>query len=99
SSHQLHPFPTRRSSDLSIGWSDEISDMTELIGQDQAKEWIRDRLLPIYPTNPSVASRRAGEILKFAQDFAENDLVMACDGENVRSEEHTSELQSLAYLV
>src|SRR5436853_82604 len=33
------------------------------------------------PTNPGVATRKAGEILNLADVIAENDLVIACDGQ------------------
>ena len=69
---------------VSIGWR-EVPDLSETIGQDKttAKNRIRDWLLPLYPSNPGVASRKAGEILNFSQEIAELDLVLACDGQTV----------------
>ena len=69
----------------SIGWPDHVPDLTALLAQDKAtaKEQVRNWLTPLYVTNPAVATRKAGEILRFAQDMAENDLVLACDGQTV----------------
>lgn len=66
----------------SVGFS-EVPDLTAVIGQDTARERVREWLSPSYPTNPSMASRKTGEILKFAQEMAENDLVLACEGQTV----------------
>jgi 5-methylcytosine-specific restriction protein B len=70
---------------VSIGWSKEVPDLSETIRQDRttAKNRIRDFLLPVYPTNVGVASRKAGEIINFAQAISELDLVLACEGQTV----------------
>jgi 5-methylcytosine-specific restriction protein B len=70
---------------VSIGWSGHVPDLSETIGQDKttAKNRIRDWLLPLYPSNAGVASRKAGEILNFAQEISEMDLVLACEGQTV----------------
>ncbi|MGB6283070.1 MAG: AAA family ATPase [Xanthobacteraceae bacterium] len=70
---------------VSIGWSEQVPDLSEVIGRDKAtaKNRIRDWLLPGYPNNAGVASRKAGEILNFAQEIAEKDLVLACEGQTV----------------
>jgi 5-methylcytosine-specific restriction protein B len=70
---------------MSIGWREQVPDLSETIGQDKAtaKNRIRDWLLPGYPSNSGVASRKAGEILNFAQEIAETDLVLACEGQTV----------------
>jgi 5-methylcytosine-specific restriction protein B len=70
---------------ISIGWRDQIPDMSNQIGQDRAaaKRQMRDWLLRRWPTNPGVATRKAGEILNFMDGIAENDLVVACEGQNV----------------
>ncbi|MEP6621670.1 MAG: AAA family ATPase [bacterium] len=62
-----------------------VPDLSEVLGQDRAdaKNQIRDWLSPGYPNKPSVASRKAGEILNFAREIAEKDLVLACDGQTV----------------
>jgi 5-methylcytosine-specific restriction protein B len=69
---------------VSIGWPDQVPDLSSRIGEDRTstKAQIRDWLLPLYPTNTSVATRKAGEILNFADVMAENDLVVACEGQN-----------------
>jgi 5-methylcytosine-specific restriction enzyme B len=70
---------------VSIGWSEEVPDLSETIGQNKttAKNRIRDWLLPLHPSNAGVASRKAGEILNFAQEISERDLVLACEGQTV----------------
>lgn len=70
---------------VSIGWPEQIPDLSSKIGGDRAatKAQIRDWLLPLYPTNPGVATRKAGEILNFTDLVADNDLVVACQGQNV----------------
>ncbi len=70
---------------VSIGWPKQIPDLSSQIGGDRAstKAQIRDWLLPLWPTNPGVATRKAGEILNFADVMAENDLAIACEGQNV----------------
>jgi 5-methylcytosine-specific restriction protein B len=68
---------------VSIGWREQVPDLSEVVGQEKARDQIREWLLPVYPTNPATASRKAGEILKFAQEIAENDLVLACEGQTV----------------
>jgi 5-methylcytosine-specific restriction enzyme B len=70
----------------SIGWSEQVPDLSDTIGLDKAaaKNRIRDWLLPVYPSNPGVASRKAGEILNFASEISEMDLVLACEGQTVQ---------------
>jgi 5-methylcytosine-specific restriction protein B len=70
---------------VSIGWPEQVPDLSETIGLDKtiAKNRIRDFLLPLYPTNAGVASRKAGEILNFAMEISEPDLVLACEGQTV----------------
>ena len=69
---------------VSIGWSEQVPDLSETIGEDKttAKNRIRDWLLPAY-RNPGVATRKAGEILNFAHEMSEMDLVLACQGQTV----------------
>src|SRR5438876_384308 len=55
---------------VSIGWR-EVPNLSDIIGQDNARDQIRNWLLP-RSSNPSVASRNAGEISKFAQEIGEN---------------------------
>ena len=56
---------------VSIGWSEQVPDLSEAIGQDKttAKNRIRDFLLPVYPSNAGVASRKAGKIPNFLQEI------------------------------
>jgi 5-methylcytosine-specific restriction protein B len=74
----------RDGSCILIGWGEQVSDLSTIIGQKDAKLRIRDVLTPIYQGNLNVAARKAGEILNFAQEIAENDLVLACEGQTVR---------------
>ncbi len=69
---------------VSIGWHDEVPDLSELIRQDKAiaKSQIRDWLTHA-KTSDSVATRKAGEILNFAVEMAEKDIVLACEGQTV----------------
>jgi 5-methylcytosine-specific restriction protein B len=66
---------------VSIGWHDDVPNLSQLITQNrgQAKDQIRDWLLP--SRNPGLATRNAGEILNFATVIAENDLVLAVKGQ------------------
>src|SRR5205823_10303914 len=90
----LHSFPTRRSSDLELG-EDIIHSVTNPIGR-------LTGAIHIYGGDFFGVQRSEWD--------AETFLERACDGDRMarrfeqantlaRSEEHTSELQSLAYLV
>lgn len=70
---------------VSIGWKDLLQDLSDVLTLDraEAKEVIRSRLLPRYEEKPGVATRKAGEVLNFASEIAENDLILACDGQDV----------------
>ena len=70
---------------VSIGWKNQVPDLTQTIGMERAasKEQIRGWLAAVYPQSAAVATRKAGEILNFAQTIAEKDLVLACDGQTV----------------
>jgi 5-methylcytosine-specific restriction protein B len=76
----------RDGSFVSIGWHDDVPDLSQLITEDrrQVKNQIREWLLPAWPTNSGVATRKAGEILNFATVIAENDLALAVEGQTVR---------------
>ena len=69
---------------ISIGWRD-VPDLWEVIGQRKttAKNRIRHFILPTNANSTGVASRKAGESLNFAQEIAEKDLVLACEGQTV----------------
>jgi 5-methylcytosine-specific restriction protein B len=70
---------------VSIGWREHVPDLSQVIGEDKApaRNQIREWLLPNYPGKVGTASRKAGEILNFASEIAENDLILACDGQTV----------------
>jgi 5-methylcytosine-specific restriction protein B len=68
---------------VSIGWSEQVPDLSAVIGQTNARAQIRGWLIPIYQANPGVATKKASEILNFAQEMAENDVVLACEGQDV----------------
>ena len=74
----------RDGSFVSIGWKDQIPELTDMIGSERArvKSQIRDGLLSSY-ANSGTATRKAGEILDFAQEIAEEDVVLACEGQKV----------------
>jgi 5-methylcytosine-specific restriction protein B len=69
---------------VSIGWLNEVPDLSATISRDwaAAKDQVRSWLLPESST-PGMASRKAGEILNFAREIAEKDLVLACEGQTV----------------
>jgi 5-methylcytosine-specific restriction protein B len=76
-------WPVMRSGGfVSIGWS-HLGNLSPLLGEKTAKEKIKELLLHEYQPNPGVGTRKAGEILNFAQEMAENDIVLACDGQTV----------------
>ncbi len=70
---------------VSVGWKERVPDLSEALALDKAvaRSRIRDWLLPQYADKSAVASRKAGEILNFAGEIAEMDLVLACDGQKV----------------
>jgi 5-methylcytosine-specific restriction protein B len=78
-------YEMREGNFVSIGWKEHLSDLSEFLtlNRTEAKEAIRSRLSPGYLEKPGVATRKAGEILNFASEIAENDLVLACDGQKV----------------
>src|SRR5205823_13947396 len=80
----LHSFPTRRSSDL-----DTAAALTEL-----------GLAVEIEPNDPALRLYN-GYVLRLARRYTEAvaELDVAIRLDPYRSEEHTSELQSLAYLV
>src|SRR5205823_7282253 len=88
-----HSFPTRRSSDL---------DRLRRVGGNLEQESVRvpEHRLAAEGREPVERLRRLGSAL---HDVAEADDLLHAEpldvGEHGRSEEHTSELQSLAYLV
>ena len=82
---ESHWAEMREGDFVSIGWPKQVPDLADVFGQEKAtaRKTIQDWLAPVYPGNASVASRKAGEVLNFAQEIAENDLVLACAGQTV----------------
>lgn len=74
----------RDGSYVSIGWPDSVPDLSVHLGEEKVtlKDRIREWLVPVHATS-AVASRKAGEIVKFVREMAENDLVLACEGQTV----------------
>lgn len=70
---------------VSIGWKEDVGDLSEVIRleDDRAKAEIRSMLLPTTSAG-QVATRKAGEILNFAKKIQESDIVLACEGQQVR---------------
>jgi 5-methylcytosine-specific restriction enzyme B len=69
----------------SIGWPELVPDLSPFLSEEPAalKELIRNFLAP-RTENAGTATRKAGEIRDFAQSMAENDIVLACEGNTVR---------------
>src|SRR5205823_12347610 len=96
---QPHPFPTRRSSDLEVS--------QHLIAEDERKRNRDQRLAKLLALVPAQEELVHDETDETDPDRRDGDrpgpanhlmlLELECDVR--RSEEHTSELQSLAYLV
>src|SRR5205823_13116273 len=93
-SRSLHPFPTRRSSDLLIDGHQQVAPRlvaVRKLGDPGASEEAKRRQSALTLIDRFEAERIARPNLQLALD---------CLGTRpYRSEEHTSELQSLAYLV
>src|SRR5205823_9939489 len=87
----LHSFPTRRSSDLSIPLQRHLGAWRRVFLLHQ-----RPRVKTIGLTNPCHALRDFATVLLRSVAVLPEPLLVLLDK---RSEEHTSELQSLAYLV
>jgi 5-methylcytosine-specific restriction protein B len=65
-----------------IGW-DVVGDLSASANSDDLKELIRTRLEPDYPSDPKTLSRKAGEIRNFVQKIADDDVIVAADGQIV----------------
>lgn len=71
---------------ISVGWKDDVPDLRDVLRQDRAtaKEQVRTWLEASGAAGSAgVATRKAGEIINFAQDAAENDIVLAAEGQTV----------------
>lgn len=66
---------------VSLGFKDAVHDLMQTIrlGKAEAKNQVIDWLLP----HEAQATSRAGEIVNFAREIAEKDLVLACQGNTV----------------
>src|SRR5205823_13161808 len=94
----LHPFPTRRSSDLA-------SQDEEVLSLRSAR---LQEMLNLLPQGRAARIELAGKLTRSEHEVGPmldlwltwwRDLLLVKGGCADRSEEHTSELQSLAYLV
>src|SRR5205823_13806535 len=85
----LHSFPTRRSSDLRLAH-------LHLDGEDFRQRLLGRELVRHDPARGLAGRAEAAALVEVA-DL--HDHAVRLVGQVVRSEEHTSELQSLAYLV
>lgn len=65
-----------------IGWP-ELGDLSGVLAGDDSKERIMEMLINEYKYDSNVASRKAGEIRNFGKGMAENDVVLAADGERI----------------
>src|SRR5205823_9820335 len=94
----LHSFPTRRSSDLVQEREDEESDDRNAAQEVPPERRVEDRL-----QRGASAQRELGEDVRNFEEAPREQEVPVGDDQfrqlRTRSEEHTSELQSLAYLV
>src|SRR5205823_12445266 len=90
----LPSFPTRRSSDLSI-----LAALDVLVHCPSAPEPFGRVLAEAMAAGRPVVAARCGGIPEVVADTVTGYLVDSDDVGAFRSEEHTSELQSLAYLV
>src|SRR5205823_13595466 len=86
----LHPFPTRRSSDLIVPSQRRVrtqamEDLSEVGGAQRPAAYLRELF------SKALDDLQPGPVQLFRCAFR--------GGDRRRSEEHTSELQSLAYLV
>jgi len=70
---------------VSVGGYEQVPDLSEVVGKEKgaARNQIRDWLLPGYLNDSGTATRKAREILNLAQEIAERDLVLACEGQTV----------------
>ena len=72
----------RDGSYVAIGWS-KIGDLSPLVGDKECKEKIVKLLDEHYPNTASAQSRKAGEIRNYLTEIAEDNIVLAADGERI----------------
>src|SRR5205823_14722506 len=91
----LHSFPTRRSSDLFAPGSRLVEDT--LMGRYGAsRHFVRQALFQLERQGIVLREKNIGATVRF---YSAEEVRQIYEVREMRSEEHTSELQSLAYLV
>src|SRR5205823_13615566 len=93
----LHSFPTRRSSDLRSLWRDDTHPSSARAANSASQPFEGSR-------HPMTGEERGGQCRRERESEDDPDRRVELDTKVLepvlrRSEEHTSELQSLAYLV
>jgi 5-methylcytosine-specific restriction protein B len=71
----------RSESYIALGWS-KLGDLDKF-NKENIKNEVSDKLIELYDYNKSTASRKAGEILRFYNNIAVGDVVVAVQGEKV----------------
>ena len=67
---------------IAIGWP-QLGDLSDITYNRESKEKIRERLRPDYANAPGVLGQKTQEIFNFVTAIAENDVVLAADGESI----------------
>ena len=76
-------WPMMRDNDcVAIGWP-KVGDLSQFKHNQESRSQIAQLLREHYELSPSVASRKAGEILNFAAVMTDGELVLAASGERV----------------
>jgi len=65
-----------------IGWA-RLGDLSQVLAGADVREKIAAMLVEKYQTDPRVAVRKGGEIRHFGKTMAENDVLLAADGEKI----------------
>ena len=65
-----------------IGWP-LMGDLTQVLDQDDAKAQLASLISKTYQSDPSVATRKAGEIFNFGKGMGDRDVILAADGEKI----------------
>ena len=65
-----------------IGWA-RLGDLTHVLAADDVKQTIAAMLVEKYQSDSKIATRKAGEIRHFGRTMADNDVVLAADGERI----------------
>jgi 5-methylcytosine-specific restriction protein B len=76
-------WPEMKAGDYAaVGWA-LLGDLSKVIEADDAKTQLVPLIGQHYGSDPKVASRKAGELKNFALGMAQNDVVLAADGERI----------------